>query len=76
MTIETDQPGLQFYTGNFLDGMMGKGGASYDRCDGLCLETQAYPDSINRQGEPGWPDVVLRPGDTYRHRMVHRFTTE
>ena len=76
MTIETDQPGLQFYTGNFLDGMIGKGGATYDRFDGLCLETQAYPDSINRQGEPGWPDVVLRPGDIYRHRMVHRFTTE
>lgn len=76
MTIETDQPGLQFYTGNFLDGIPGKAGAMYEKFGGLCLETQAYPDSINRKGEPGWPDVVLRPGEVYRHRMVHRFTTE
>ncbi len=73
MTITTDQPGIQFYTGNFLNGMTGKGGAVYEKFGGLCLETQAYPDSINHAGEPGWPDVVLRPGDTYRHRMVHRF---
>ena len=76
MTIETDQPGLQFYTGNFLNGMTGKGGAVYDKFGGLCLETQTYPDSINRMGEDGWPDVVLRPGEVYRHRMIHRFTTD
>ncbi|MEC8320543.1 MAG: aldose epimerase family protein [Planctomycetota bacterium] len=76
MTIETDQPGIQFYTGNFLNGMVGKGGAVYEKFGGLCLETQAYPDSINHQGEDGWPDVVLRPGERYRHRMVHRFTTD
>jgi aldose 1-epimerase len=76
MTIATDQPGIQFYTGNFLNGMTGKGGAVYEKFGGLCLETQAFPDSINHQGDPGWPDVVLRPGGTYRHRMVHRFTTD
>lgn len=76
MVIETDQPGLQFYTGNFLDGMSGKGGATYEKFGGLCLETQAYPDSINHLGEDGWPDVVLRPGEVYRHRMIHRFSTD
>ncbi len=76
MTIATDQPGIQFYTGNFLNGMIGKGGAIYEKFGGLCLETQAFPDSINHQGDAGWPDVVLRPGQTYRHRMVHRFTTD
>lgn len=76
MVIETNQPGIQFYTGNFLNGMAGKGGVIYDKFGGLCLETQAYPDSINWRGEPGWPNVVLRPGETYEHRMVHRFTTE
>ncbi len=76
MVIETDQPGLQFYTGNYLNGMVGKGGAIYEKFGGLCLETQAYPDSINHAGEYGWPDVVLRPGEAYVHRMVHRFTTE
>ena len=76
MTIATDQPGIQFYTGNFLNGMIGKGGAIYEKLGGLCLETQTFPDSINHQGDAGWPDVVLRPGQTYRHRMVHRFTTD
>ena len=76
MTIETDQPGIQFYTGNFLNGMTGKGGAIYEKFGGLCLETQTYPDSINQRGEDGWPNVVLRPGEAYRHRMVHRFTIE
>jgi aldose 1-epimerase len=76
MVIETDQPGLQFYTGNFLNGMSGKSGARYEKFGGVCLETQAYPDSINHQGEDGWPDVVLRPGGAYGHRMIHRFTTD
>ena len=76
MTISTDQPGVQFYTGNFLNGMTGKGGAVYEKFGGLCLETQAFPDAINHQGDPEWPDVVLRPGGTYWHRMVHRFTTD
>ena len=76
MTVSSDQPGIQFYSGNFLDGVPGKGTATYAKNDGLCLETQAFPDSINKQGKPGWPDVVLRPGKTYSHRMVHAFTAK
>ncbi len=74
MEIWSDQPGIQFYSGNFLDGIPGKGGTTYNRLGGLCLETQAFPDSINKQGRHGWPDVILRPGETYRHHMSHRFT--
>ena len=70
MEIWTDQPGVQFYTGNFLNGAKGKGGVAYNRHAGFCLETQHYPDSPNR---PQFPSVVLRPGQTYRHVMVHRF---
>jgi len=76
MEIWSDQPGIQFYSGNFLDGIAGKSGATYRRHDGLCLETQAFPDSVNRQGQAGWPDVVLEPGEVYRHRMVHRFSAK
>ncbi len=73
MSVETDQPGLQFYSGNFIERIQGKGGAVYEKHAGVCLETQLYPDAINRLGERGWPDPVLRPGEAYRHRMVHRF---
>jgi aldose 1-epimerase len=76
MLVSSNQPGIQFYSGNFLDGIPGKDGAIYRKHDGLCLETQAYPDSVNKQGKPGWPNVVLRPGERYDHRMVHRFTAE
>jgi aldose 1-epimerase len=75
MEVWSNQPGVQFYTGNFLDGIPGKGGAVYQKNGALCLETQAFPDSINKQGKAGWPNVVLRPGETYNHRMVHRFST-
>ncbi len=76
MLVSSNQPGIQFYSGNFLDGIPGKDGATYRKHDGLCLETQAYPDSINKQGKAGWPNVVLRPGQRYDHRMVHRFSAE
>jgi len=73
MLVESDQPGIQFYSGNFLDGTaIGRGGVQYERHAGLCLETQAWPDSPNR---PGFPSSVLRPGETYHHAMVHRFDT-
>ena len=66
-------PGIQFYTGNFLDGsLVGKGGVRYEQHWGLCLETQHYPDSVNH---PQFPSVIRRPGETYRHTIVHRFTT-
>lgn len=76
MEVWANQPGIQFYSGNFLDGIGGKGDAVYDKHDGFCLETQSFPDSINRQGQPGWPNAVLRPGETYRHVMIHRFSAE
>jgi len=73
LEIYTDQPGIQFYSGNFLDGTVrGKGGVAYQKHHGFCLETQHYPDSPNR---PEFPSVVLRPGATYRHVMIHKFST-
>ncbi len=71
MDLLTDQPGVQFYGGNFLDGTVtGKSGVKYQFRTGLCLETQKYPDSPNK---PSFPSPVLRPGETYKHTMVHRF---
>ena len=72
MELLTTEPGVQFYSGNFLDGLKGKGGAVYEKHYGLCLETQHFPDSIN---QPDFPSVVLRPGETYRQVTVHRFST-
>ncbi|MCH2133327.1 MAG: galactose mutarotase [Phycisphaerales bacterium] len=76
MEIWTNQPGIQFYTGNYLNDLPGKDGAVYAQNDALCLETQAFPDAINKEGLEGWPSVILRPGQEYRHVMVHRFTHE
>ena len=76
MEIWSDQPGMQFYTGNYLGDLEGKRGAIYDRNDALCLETQGFPDAINHEGEEGWPSVILRPGERYRHVMIHRFSNE
>ena len=71
LTLWSDQPGCQFYTGNFLDGtLIGKGGVPYRKHQGLCLETQFHPDSIHH---PEWPSPVLRPGEKYTHRMWIRF---
>jgi aldose 1-epimerase len=69
--ILTDQPGIQFYCGNFLDGTdVGKNGVMYQRRTGLCLETEDYPDAPNH---PEFPSAVLRPGQTYHHTMVVEF---
>lgn len=74
MEVLTTEPGLQFYSGNFLDGTdMGKGGVVYEHRNGLCLETQHFPDSPN---QPGFPSTVLRPGETYRSTTVYRFSAE
>lgn len=71
MTVQTTEPGVQFYSGNFLDGKQkGKGGVKYAQYAGFCLETQHYPDSINK---PDWPSVVLEPGKTYTHTTVYAF---
>jgi aldose 1-epimerase len=74
MTIESNQPGIQLYTGNLLDKKTKGKGVAYEQYGGLCLETQKFPNSINI---PAWRDeVILKPGQTYHHTMIHRFTTE
>jgi aldose 1-epimerase len=75
MVVSSDQPGVQFYSGNFLNGsVQGKGGAVYVQHAGLCLETQKFPNAINI---PAWRDqVILRPGQTYRHVMIHAFSVD
>jgi aldose 1-epimerase len=71
MEVHTSEPGVQFYSGNFLDGsLMGSAGASLRQGDGLCLETQHYPDSPN---QPGLPSTVQRPGEVFRSATEHRF---
>ncbi|MXX36743.1 MAG: galactose mutarotase [Gemmatimonadetes bacterium] len=72
MELYTTEPGVQFYSAIHLDGVMGKGETIYNQYHGLCLETQHYPDSIN---QPGFPSVVLRPGETYRTVTIHKFST-
>ncbi|MEV0096967.1 aldose epimerase family protein [Streptomyces sp. NPDC050738] len=73
MKIHTTEPGLQFYSGNFLDGtLVGTSGHIYRQGDALCLETQHYPDSPNH---PSFPSTVLRPGQTYRTTTLHTFST-
>jgi aldose 1-epimerase len=72
MTLMTNRPGLQFYSGNFLDGAVsGKGGRLYRQSDALCLEPQVWPDAPNR---PGFPSARLNPGETYRHVSVYQFS--
>jgi aldose 1-epimerase len=72
LEILTDQPSIQVYMGNFLDGSLtGKAGAVYGPNAAICLETQKFPDSIHH---PDWPSVRLDPGQSYRHVMVHRFS--
>jgi aldose 1-epimerase len=70
--ILTTQPGIQFYSGNFLDGTIkGKQGKIYQQHYGLCLETQHFPDSPN---QPSFPTTILRPGQKYRHVTEYRFS--
>jgi len=73
MEIHTTEPGVQFYSGNFLDGSItGKSGKVYNKHYGFCLETQHFPDSPNK---PLFPSVVLRPGEKYAHETIHKFYT-
>ena len=75
MEVFTTEPGVQFYTGNFLDGTLGftKNGRKYVKHGALCLETQHFPDSPN---QPAFPNTILRPGETYRHTTVYKFSTK
>jgi aldose 1-epimerase len=72
MEAWTDQPGIQIYAGNFIDGSLpGKNGITYAPRSGVCLETQKFPDSPN---QPGFPSCILRPGDVYQHTLIHKFS--
>jgi aldose 1-epimerase len=72
--VYTTEPGVQFYSGNFLDGTLtGKNGHVYKQRYGFCLETQHFPDSPN---QPAFPSTILRPGQTYRSRTMYKFSTE
>lgn len=70
MEVATTQPGVQLYTSEFLPSTVGAGGRMFGPRGALCLETQHFPDSVHH---PHFPSIVLRPGQTYRHRTVHRF---
>jgi aldose 1-epimerase len=73
LEIHSDWPGVQFYTGNHLDGSIrGKGGHVYQQRHGFCLEPQNFPDSPNH---PNFPSVVLKPGQTYRHSVIYKLST-
>ena len=73
MEVLTTEPGIQFYSGNFLDGSLkGKGGVAYAQYAGLCLETQHFPDTPNH---PNFPTTVLRAGQEYRQTTIYKFTT-
>jgi aldose 1-epimerase len=74
MEVSTNQPAIQFYGGNFLDGKaIGKKGVAYNHRTALCLETENYPDAPN---QPSFPSAVLKPGETYHHVMVHKFSVQ
>ena len=74
MEVFTTEPGVQFYTGNHLNGRLtGKNGAVYTKRSGFCLETQHYPDSPNK---PNFPSTVLRPGETYTSKTVYQFSVQ
>jgi aldose 1-epimerase len=73
MELLTTEPGVQFYSGNFLDATsVGKDGRIYRQADALCLEPQHFPDSPN---QPSFPTTRLDPGQVYRHVSVYRFST-
>ena len=73
MTVLTTEPGLQFYSGNFLSGVVGKNGRKLNYRNGFCLEAQHFPDSPN---QPSFPSTVLRPGQTYTQTTIYRFAVK
>lgn len=73
LEVLTEEPGVQFYSGNFLAGEAGKDGAEYGLRTGFCLETQHYPDSPN---QPNFPSTILQPDETYQTRTIYKFSAE
>src|SRR5262249_48453807 len=74
MEMFTTEPGVQLYTGNFLDGKLkGKGGVVYQKQQGFCLEAQHFPDSVNH---PDFPSTILQPGKTYSQTTIYKFSAK
>jgi aldose 1-epimerase len=73
LTVYTTKPGIQLYTGNFLNGQKGAGAKEYKQRSAVCLETGGLPDAVN---QPAFPSIILRPGETYGHICVYKFTAE
>jgi aldose 1-epimerase len=71
MTVATTEPGIQFYSGNFLDGSQSADGKAFNQHGAICLEAQHFPDAVN---QAAFPSVILRPGQTYRQTTVHTFS--
>lgn len=71
LDLWSNAPGMQFYTGNYVNGIVGKGGAVYGKHAGVCLETQGFPNAVNQEN---FPSVVVRPGDKYKHTMLYEFS--
>lgn len=71
MELWSNQPGVQFYTGNMLKSVRGKNGHVYPQYGGLALETQGFPDSLNH---PNFPSQIVEPGEVYRHEMLYKFS--
>ena len=74
MDVYTNEPGIQIYSGNFLDGTAtGKKGITYQKRAAVCLETQKYPDTPNK---PDWPSAYLKPGEKYTSRCIYKFSVQ
>ncbi|XP_019158663.1 PREDICTED: aldose 1-epimerase-like [Ipomoea nil] len=73
LNLWTNAPGMQFYTANYVNGVVGKGGAVYNKHAGVCLETQGFPNAVNT---PNFPSVIVQPGEKYQHTMVYEFSVE
>jgi aldose 1-epimerase len=73
MRVMTTEPGVQFYSGNFLKGQKGKGGKTYAHRSAICLETQHYPDSVNHDN---FPSIILKPGETFESKTVYQFSID
>ena len=73
LTVKTDQPGIQIYSGNFLKGQTGAGGKTFAQRSALCLETQHFPNSVNI---PAFPSILLEPGKAYGHTCIYSFSVE
>ena len=77
LEVFTDEPGIQVYSGNFLDGSeTGKKGIVYNQHAAICLETQKYPDTPNKSNLPGWPTATLNPGETYTSHCAYKFSVK